>query len=227
MSDAPTKHLPGPLKNPVATIGCGPPKNHAQPLEKQSEEDLPGMGSYVYAVVSNKPFQRLSGESSVLYVGKGTADRVRSLWKGGHTALPALYRAHKALKADCYWVVAAGGDTQREASLAETAVLTKLARAHGELPPCNSRWEGYILGRYLRAIAEHCKEDEERILVYDWPQENPTATWIDVEAGRWCWSLAWVWTAPNWRTHLEKEEKKYSGLVPKQALGGHDVGPSA
>jgi hypothetical protein len=139
------------------------------------------------------------------------------LTAGTHSALPALYRAGRALEIETVnvWVKAVASDAICAAE--EARALHHLARVHGELPPCNLRWEGYVLGEYLRLLTRLAGH-RGKTSVYDWPRRRPRATWADVhEKGQWVWSLAWVWT-DAWLEH-GAEEPPHAGelllVLPK------------
>ncbi|MCA9611821.1 MAG: hypothetical protein R3B99_27415 [Polyangiales bacterium] len=164
-------------------------------LENQEESIKDGAASWVYAVVLDEPFPRAKGESRIAYIGHGSTERVRSLTKH-HSCHHALVRLLAALeqsevKASILTVKC---DDKTDALLQEAAALSWVCERHGEMPPCNLRWEGYPLGRYLQLLAETLAGSEAKARVYDWPLQELVATWADVYVGRtWKWSLAWVW----------------------------------
>ncbi|HJL17828.1 MAG TPA: hypothetical protein RMH99_19340 [Sandaracinaceae bacterium LLY-WYZ-13_1] len=186
--------------DPVLAATCRWVDDPGRPLALTGDEPTLDDPHYTYAVErAGEPFGRVRGRSRILHVGKGTPPRVLGLFGGTHASLPALYRAGRALGLDGtdapelrVWVKAQPSDAI--SAVEEARALHRLARTHGELPPCNLRWGGYVLGEYLRLLTRLAGH-RGKISVYDWPRRRPYATWADVhEKGRWVWSLAWVWT---------------------------------
>lgn len=159
----------------------------------------------VYALLADDPIGRARGERCrVLYIGRGTSTRVQSLWNGGHSAIPALYRLYAAEGPPPGVTLHVREMGSREEAVAEEArLLADVAAVHGELPPCNLRWEGYTLAAWLRFFAERilastgARDSKRKLLCYDWPDAEPRATWVDVYDDEWKWSVGWVWT-PCW-----------------------------
>jgi hypothetical protein len=177
--------------------------DHGRPLQPAPDSPATRLSAphYVYAVErAGAPFGRVRGRSRVLYVGRGTPRSVLGLTAGTHPALPALYRAGRALEVERVdlWVKPCASDALAAAE--QVRALHRLARSHGELPPGNRRWPGSVLGEYLRLLTRLAGH-RGRTRVYDWPRRRPRATWADVhEKGQWVWSLAWVWT-DAWLEH--------------------------
>ncbi|RME25389.1 MAG: hypothetical protein D6798_09080 [Deltaproteobacteria bacterium] len=205
-------------------------------LESEDKQRLTGLmqdgwaradEDYIYMVcLADDSVMRAVGCCPVLYVGHGQLRRVEALTEAKHSSRGALGRFARAWASRCrslaveIIVKAVGG-----AGLREVLHLTHIARDHGEMPPANLRWEGYLSGRVIRACAKWATDPEadRRWLscVYEWDDGNPVAAWVDVHdrdgqrVKEWVFSLGWVWS----KGLLEHAYGDRPPVVPAQLQG--------
>jgi hypothetical protein len=173
------------------------------PLKRTGERPpLTAEKRYVYVLeLATYALPRARGASRVLYIGEGKKERVEQLLGNTHSATSALRRLADAICPDvplpaCLFV--AEYPTKVAVQLEETRCLNAYVEAHGESTPANARWEGYIVGRVLRVVAQALFGDQHTTKCYDWPPETPNSTWVDVYPGRPTskapsYSLVWRW----------------------------------
>lgn len=170
------------------------------------------------------PVGRAVGESTILYIGEGKANRPGQLFHGRHSANAKLGRLAYALGQKQtpealhvrVWVKSCVN--KQESVLEEARLLNQIAVVYGETPPCNARWEGWVAPRLLKALAKVAIAGSTSRTTqwwacppYPWPQNTdggPACTTIDFFRGsgpgdrirdNWVCSLAWVWPA-SWHT---------------------------
>ena len=162
--------------------------------------------TYVYRIrLAERTLQRLVSRSDVLYIGKGTRGRVLGLWSGQHSAVTRLTRAAWAQSNDGkpYLHVHVECRATSQPDLYEMGLLNAFVEKHGEIPPLNGRFEGWLAPRALEALADRVvgKRDAGcRSRAYSWPRGNAACTVVDLftgpsleERGDWICSLVWVW----------------------------------
>ena len=172
-------------------------------------------GHAIYRVVSKAvPFSRLAGNCDTLYVGSGDHARIKSL-SSTHSALRSIRHCERVrgeiggtLVVQAH-VTSATSDTLRS-RLLESSLLAHIVRSHGEAPPCNLRWEGYPIGRALRAIADGIigvESNRLRSYLFDWPKGSPRSTWIEYwNSGVWEHSFGWMW--PSFENKSEASSRR-------------------
>jgi hypothetical protein len=180
---------------------------------------------YVYVVsLRGGVIPRAVGTSDVLYVGMTTkGGRVGQLTAAKHSASPALSRLHSALtgrrtKGIPARVALFDSTNPR---LHECLALNAIVHSHGEMPPANSRWERWLVVRVLEHLAGAAVlEGWSESTVYDWPEDEPVLTAIDLHRtatrkdqsdGRTLrGSLVWIWHK-DWLPERAEDEGKYAG----------------
>ncbi len=162
--------------------------------------------TYVYRIKhADGELQRLVSRSDILYIGKGTRGRVLGLWTGHHSAVLRLSRAAwaKSSNDDRPLRVQVECRPTSQPDLYEMGLLNAFVAKHGEIPPLNGRFEGWLAPRALSALADHAIGRSKggcRSRAYSWPREDPASTVVDLFSGStlqnrgdWLCSLAWIW----------------------------------
>jgi hypothetical protein len=181
---------------------------------------------------------RAAGASDVLYVGEGRDYRPVQLFHRRHPANIKLGRLAHALHhrgEPLYVRVWVKGCTDKAAAtLAEAKLLNQITLRCGEMPPCNSRWEGWVVPQLLEALAAKAIKKSTTGswtagAPYAWgpdsPDNGPAATLIDIFEGagpqdhlktQWHATIAWVWPA-SWHT-LQHNDDHRAVVQPERLL---------
>lgn len=153
-----------------------------------TEERPAPEGTYVYIVEldGGRTFGRVRGASAVVYIGRGTDDRVEQLYSGDHSAWRALAALYGAIVDRDGVAVRVCVEMTSTPELRECELLTEVQRHHGELPPCNLRGEGWLSDWLLRTVAEASIQDHRRwnkSSTYLAPTTKAKATVLDLRKG--------------------------------------------
>lgn len=107
-------------------------------------DEVPG----VYSITSERPFRRLRGTTSTLYIGQTTnlRQRMRTLGSEAHDVALRLYLAEVA-------PVKIHAVPRADPALDEALSLHKFEQAHGELPPLNRSGTTHLVSMVLKRIA--------------------------------------------------------------------------
>ena len=210
--EKPIRRLPGLLRN----------NGKIDPEERAERVD----GDLVYTVSTpEQVFGRATGESTVLYVGKGTWNRVAELWGGTHSSRWTLARLKWARSPDKPLHVEVAVFSRSRNELHECLALVRHMHAHGELPPANLRWEKWLADRVIEALMGRAiagrKGWKSLPRAYHWPKARQAATLIDLHFvggdegytdSNWRCSLGWVWHA-GWQEQPDEIGGRAGGLV--------------
>lgn len=106
--------------------------------------------------------------------------------------------------------------------LAEIQILNRYVEIHGELPPANTKWEGWLVARFLVALAAQSIHSTSfkwhHGAAYDWPSghvHKPAAStcvdfFSDRDEDQWVGTLGWIWPA-RWQEEDRKITARTDG----------------
>ncbi len=134
----------------------------------------------------------------MLYVGQGSPNRLAHLAEGVHSCRYALAHAVAHLPPETAFevrIVPGGGYS----ALLETAALTEITLAVGEMPPANRRWESWLCYRVPTLLARWAHSETWHPRAADEPSEDARACWVHRYdgSGRWEYSLGCLYPT-NW-----------------------------
>lgn len=169
---------------------------------KRSEETKPHV--YVIRLADRRMTTATGRDTNVLYIGQGGPGRVNQLWGGHHSACKRLRWTRAAHGAD--FTVFVEVQEAKDAPLREVELLNAFLLEHGQMPALNSRHEGWLPARLLKALVGAVEQPLVSTDVYSGPRtrkegEGPSFTAIDLydtkppEGKAWSWrgTLVWLW----------------------------------
>lgn len=158
---------------------------------------------YVIRLADRRMTTATGRDTNVLYIGQGGPGRVNALWSGQHSACKRLAWTQAAHRDDLtVFVEVQAAD---DAPLREVELLNAFLLEHGQMPALNSRHEGWLPARLLKALAAKLPSLQATD-VYHGPRDRDLGrgacfTAIDLydktppDGKPWSWrgTLLWVW----------------------------------
>ena len=197
------------------------------PKDGGSLADIP-IGSYVYVVsAAGWEIPRAVDPTRVLYIGQSSRQERVGHLSAGHSACSALARLHWAKQPkDGHLDASVSVFESAFPDLDECMALNRFVGRHGELPPANSRWEGWLARLVLERLASEDRGDGARPA---WNSERACnepppsgdqpcwSTWVHVYTQRvepgtrgnrsdkdWLGAIGWLW--PGWDLPLTRPQ---------------------
>lgn len=204
-----------------ASVGLDGKLGKAEP----SVEAAKGGHVYVIRLAARSLTTVAGGSTDVLYVGQGDKGRVLQLWRGQHSACKRLAWAGWAQPSQPLGVVVEV-QPAAEPELREVELLNAFLWEHGQMPALNSRHEGWLPSRVLKAVAGRLETKgvvKTSTAPYNGPRDRDkdvgaTFTAVDLygdppagKAWHWRGSLLWVWPEEWWIPDASRVAEPFRG----------------